>query len=120
MRAIAIACVALLAAGPALAHDIYTGVKGKDGQLCCGGTDCAKVEYHIKGAGAEFQVSISRNEWVWIPNDRITFLPVPGDPDQGDAHLCSRPATDGDRINQPEKVFGTIYLYCAFLDPGSM
>ena len=27
------------------AHDIYTGVHGKNGQLCCGGTDCAVTSY---------------------------------------------------------------------------
>ena len=29
----------------ASAHDIYTGVKGKDGLLCCGGNDCAATTY---------------------------------------------------------------------------
>ena len=31
------------------AHDIYTGVHGKNGQLCCGGTDCAVTSYREQG-----------------------------------------------------------------------
>ena len=59
-----------------------------------------------------------------IPEDRITFLPIPGDRLDGDthrAHLCYRPATNADRIGSlASNVFGDIYLYCAFIPPGSI
>ena len=31
----------------ARAHDIYTGVRGKTGLLCCGGSDCAATTSDI-------------------------------------------------------------------------
>ena len=38
----------------ASAHDIYTGVHGKNGQLCCGGDDCAATSYRERGGQYEF------------------------------------------------------------------
>jgi len=104
------------------AHDIYTGVHGKDGRLCCGGNDCAATEYREQGGHFEFLTRESR--WISIPPERITFLPVPGDPPSDDshrAHLCYRRATDDDR-NGPysTNVFSDIYLYCAFIPPGAI
>lgn len=111
---------ALTAAAPASGHDIYTGVHGKNGQLCCGGDDCAATTYRIdrghylfkKRDGAEVQ----------IPQDRITFLPIPGEDysKANGAHLCYRPANETDRVNYPESVFDDIFLYCAFVIPGSI
>ena len=108
--------------GGAAAHDIYTGVKGKDGLLCCGGNDCATTAYRERAGQFEF---LTREErWVAIPEERITFLPIPGDPPANDAHhahLCYRGATDSDRVGwRAANVFGDIYLYCAFIPPGSM
>lgn len=104
------------------AHDIYTGVHGKNGQLCCGGNDCAATSYREQGGQFEFLTRESR--WITIPSERITFLPVPGDSPNDDshrAHLCYRPATSDDR-NGPysTNVFDSIYLYCAFIPPGSI
>ncbi len=59
------------------AHDIYTGVHGKNGQLCCGGNDCAATAYREQGGHYEFLTREQR--WVSIPQERITFLPIPGD-----------------------------------------
>jgi hypothetical protein len=64
-------------------------------------------------------------QWVEIPEDRITFLPVPGDDvtntETNRAHLCYRPPTDYDRSGPNiVNVFGPIYLYCAFINPGSI
>jgi hypothetical protein len=115
--------VALLAASfsEVNAHDIYTGVKGKDGLLCCGGNDCASTTYRERGGQFEFLTREQR--WVSIPEERITFLPIPGDPPANDAHhahLCYRPATDGDRAGwRSTNVFDGIYLYCAFIPPGA-
>ncbi len=115
---------ALLAASfsGASAHDIYTGVHGKNGQLCCGGNDCAATSYRERGGHFEF---LTREErWVAIPEERITFLPIPGDQNDSDthhAHLCYRPATEGDRTGSTaSNVFDDIYLYCAFIPPGTI
>ena len=106
----------------ASAHDIYTGVHGKGGQLCCGGNDCAATSYREQGGHYEFLTREQR--WVSIPQERITFLPIPGDPPDGDshhAHLCYRQATEGDRNGAlASNVFDDIYLYCAFIPPGSI
>lgn len=83
------------------AHDIYTGLQGKNGQLCCGGSDCAATVYRERGGSYEF---LTREKaWVSIPAERITFLPVPGDPPSSEshlAHLCYRasPASDNSGI----------------------
>jgi hypothetical protein len=106
----------------AYAHDIYTGVHGKNGQLCCGGNDCAVTAYRERGDRYEFLTREQR--WVAIPEARITFLPIPGDRPEGDehhAHLCYRPATESDRNGaMSNNVFDDIYLYCAFIPPGSI
>jgi hypothetical protein len=106
-------------------HDIYTGVHGRNGQLCCGGNDCAATSYRERGGAYEF---LTREQhWVSIPQERITFLPIPGDPpdESGDeshhAHLCYRSATESDRLGpMASNVFQDIYLYCAFIPPGNI
>lgn len=114
--------VVLLALSPsAHSHEIYTGVYGKNHQLCCGGNDCAATIYRESGGDYEFLTR--ENAWVTIPQDRITFLPIPGDPPSNESHhshLCYRPANDSDRIVAPRNVFGDIFLYCAFIPPGGV
>jgi hypothetical protein len=104
------------------AHDIYTGVYGKNGQLCCGGNDCAATFFRERGGSFEFLTR--EREWIAIPAERITFLPIPGDPPNDDshhAHLCYRSATDNDRLGvASSNVFDGIFLYCAFIPPGSI
>lgn len=119
-----IAVVLTIAATPALPHEIYSGVHGKDGQLCCGQDDCTSTIYRESGGAFEFLTR--EHEWVEIPQDRITFLPIQGDEipagETHHAHLCYRRATDADR-NTPyrkENVFGSIYLWCAFIPPGGV
>jgi hypothetical protein len=106
----------------AAAHEIYTGLHGKNGMLCCGGNDCAATIYREQGS--EYQFLTREKEWVIIPAERITFLPIPGDPPSDDshhAHLCYRAATDGDRTGPyADNVFSDIFLYCAFIPPGSI
>ena len=106
----------------ASAHDIYTGVKGRNGRCCCGGSDCAATSY--RESAGRFEFLTRERRWVSIPEERITFLPIPGDRDDSDthhAHLCYRPATEGDRFGPlASNVFDDIYLYCAFIPPGSI
>jgi hypothetical protein len=113
--------LALCAPLKAQAHEIYTGLHGKNGQLCCVGDDCAATIYRERGGGFEFLTR--EGVWVAIPVDSITFLPVPGDAPSDNthhAHLCYRGATDGDRTSgRVDRVFGPIFLYCAFVPPGA-
>jgi hypothetical protein len=106
---------------PAYGHEIYTGLHGRNGQLCCGGDDCALTLYRERGDLYEFLTR--ENEWVAIPQARISFLPVPGDPPHDDghaAHLCYRAANEADRLGASINVFGAIFLYCAFIPPGAI
>jgi hypothetical protein len=122
---LSVALAAALAAatcGPTGAHDIYTGVRNKTGLLCCGGNDCAATSYREQGGRFEFLTR--EQDWIEIPQERIQFLPIPGDPPNNDshhAHLCYRSATDFDRQGpSASNVFERIYLYCAFIPPGSI
>ena len=116
------AALALAPLAEVHAHEIYTGLHGKDGQLCCGGSDCAATVYRMHGQ--QYELLAREGEWVQIPEERITFLPVPGDnvvsTETHRAHLCYRPATDADRVGHSEDVFGNILLYCAFIAPGAI
>ena len=118
------AITVLFAAFPAISHEIYTGVTGKDGQLCCGAADCSATIYRENGGTFEFLTR--EHTWVEIPADRITFEPIPGDEtpaaDEHRAHLCYRPATNFDRLTPYKRgnVFGDIYLWCAFIPPGGV
>jgi hypothetical protein len=110
------------ACGASEAHDIYSGVRSKSGMLCCGGNDCAATSYREQGG--RFAFLTREQEWIEIPQERIIFLPIPGDPPSNDshrAHLCYRSATDFDRQGPSStNVFDDIYLYCAFIPPGSI
>jgi hypothetical protein len=108
-------------------HDIYTGLHGKDAQLCCGGKDCFATVYRESGGGFEFLTR--ERHWVPIPEDRITFLPVPGDEktiaygDTYHAHLCFRDPKDTDWAHSANILHGkdqVIYFYCAFIPPGAI
>jgi hypothetical protein len=107
---------------PASAHDIYTGVTGKNSQLCCGTNDCAVTTYRENGTSFEFLTR--EKHWITIPVDRITFLPIPGDVPSEDthkAHLCYAAVlgSEGASDNVMSGPGQSIYLYCAFIDPGS-
>lgn len=123
MRGIVLAAV--LAATPAVAHDIYSGVHGKDGQLCCGANDCEPTVYQERRG--EFYFYTREKHWLRIPADRITFLPVPGDESNTEshrAHLCYRPTNVYDS-NRSERVLtddagNELFLYCAFIAPGGI
>ncbi len=121
-RRIALLSSALALTTPAQAHDIYSGIHGKGGQLCCGGTDCAATIY--REAGAHYEFLTREKKWVAIPEGSITFLPIPGDSDEDAdphrAHLCYKIADATERAQTPERVFGDIFLYCAFIPPGAI
>jgi hypothetical protein len=110
------------------AHDIYSGLHGKDLQLCCGGSDCSTTVY--RETAGRFEFLTREGHWIPIPEDRITFLPVPGEnnsPRFGDAHfghLCYRAILGNEGPAMKPNIFNgdgqQIYLYCAFIPPGSI
>lgn len=123
-RLLTIAVVCLLAT-PALPHEWYSGLHGKDGQLCCGADDCEPTVFEERHG--DFYFYTREKHWVRIPAERITFLPVPGDesdPDPHRAHLCYRPPGVYDNPSSanvfPDDAGGAIYLYCAFVPPGAI
>jgi hypothetical protein len=102
------------------AHDIYTGFVGKGGHVCCGARDCSATVYRERGDSFEFLTR--EGHWVHVPEERITWLPIPGDPPSNDshhAHLCYRETSDPE-YNSERVVSGdgqSIYLYCAVIPP---
>jgi hypothetical protein len=117
-----ILCVAIgLVAESAIGHEIYSGVKGKDGTPCCNNFDCSATIY--RESGDIFEFLTRENHWVQIPKDQIIFLPIPGDEKVSSfhrAHLCYRAAG---KYSAPGRVMSaldgsqSIYLYCAFIPP---
>ena len=119
--ALATVLVAASFAG-ASAHDIDTRLKGRDGLLRCGGKDGAATTWRERAG--RFEVLTRELRRVSIPQERIPFPPVPGDPPSDDsrhAHLCCRPALESDRMGEgASNVFDGICLVCAFIPPGSI
>jgi hypothetical protein len=128
--------IAALSAPQAHAHDIYTFLTGKDGYPCCGGEskgalrDCWRTIYRERGANFEFR--LQNGDWVNVPIDRIQFVPIPGDVEDGGshrAHLCYQdaPAQVADHlahsyIDRTLKTVGgiQIVLFCAVIPPGGL
>lgn len=115
----------LLTSAPAWSHDIYTNVHGKDGQLCCGDQDCFPTFYRNVGGDYEIFI-IAQNRWLRVPEERITFLPIPGDPSANmdhRAHICYRIADDGDKAslndNITNRIIDGLVVWCVFINPGS-
>jgi len=112
----------------ALSHDIFTGVFSKQPWPCCGGKDCAATIY--RESGGRFEFLTRENEWIEIPVDHITFLPIAGDDpairpvsdERHRAHLCYFQLYDSNHIPDIGAPFSngreTIYLLCAFIPPG--
>jgi hypothetical protein len=106
-------------------HDIYTGVHGRNGQLCCGADDCFRTMWRERGDNFEFFLPRER-VWTRVNRDRITFLPIPGDnysPIDGDqqhyGHICYVPWHGGTYPNPNLSEDGLWSIYCAFIPPGA-
>ncbi len=121
---------------PAHAHDIYSGVHGKTGNLCCGGDpitgDCTPAPARARGGFIEFIIhppSIRKSYsgmadiTISVPDSEVTFLPIPGEEKQSlppapvgyvYGHYCGRPST----FSAPN-VYNEWYTYCSFYPPGS-
>jgi hypothetical protein len=67
----------LVATWPSQAHEWYTGLHDKRGQLCCGANDCEPTHFRIVEGRYELQLRDGR--WFGLSAEDITFLPVPED-----------------------------------------
>jgi hypothetical protein len=72
-----------LTSTPALAHDLYTGLKDPAGRDCCGGHDCRPVDMCVTHDGKAGLLIVPPDCSVIEPH---AILPLPS-PD-GQAHVC--------------------------------
>ena len=81
MKELAAAIALLCVSSTVLAHDIYTNLRDRDGNLCCGAEDCMPVEATVLPDGNYY---LPRTDEV-IPADMAT--PSPDDR----FHRCTHP-----------------------------
>jgi hypothetical protein len=92
--AVALPIVALTAlSAPAAAHDWYTGQMSPDGQGCCGGYDCAPVQYDgvsCDATGCDVTILPGTHPMLTEGDGPITFRydGNPGLSPDGNAHAC--------------------------------
>ena len=95
-----VATIALLCVSNAvLAHDIYSNLRDRDGNLCCGGKDCKPVKALPLPNGSyylpESEETIPANMAMPSPDERFhrcAYNPVPSEFDPWPA-LESKPKT---------------------------
>ena len=68
---LAISLALLCVSNTVLAHDIYSGLRDRDGHLCCGGEDCKPVEAIALPNGSYYLPSTGET----IPADMATPSP---------------------------------------------
>ncbi len=112
----------------ASSHDIYMGLRSKQGLPCCGGDaktgDCEPVTYSILPNGDALIVSKRYRARVRVAKARITWSAVPGSRDE--AHWCGAPRKQyyGSSRNAPvlmwppDETDPEFVTLCAFIDPG--
>ncbi len=109
---------------PTHGHEIYTGLHGRTGNLCCGGSDCSVTTYRERGSRTE----TAKSPGCPCPGPDSYSCPIPGD-DMSDArlgraHLCYT-TMSGYQSIMPDKtqiddhgVATTVF--CAFIPPGAI
>ena len=71
MKKLVATIVLLCLSSTVLAHDIYSGLRGRDGALCCGGQDCQPVQATVLPDGNYY---LPKTNEI-IPADMATPLP---------------------------------------------
>src|SRR5262249_37056362 len=71
MKALMAAIALLCLSSTVLAHDIYSGLRDRDGNLCCGGQDCEPVEATVLPDGSYYVPATGET----IPADMATPSP---------------------------------------------
>jgi hypothetical protein len=108
-----LACIALVAiSAPTDAHEIYAGLKNRQGIACCDGTDCRPAAYRIKGGVVQMLIE---NLWFPIPSDVVEYRTVDGDTGESNGgHWC------GKFLSSTIWRYEYLRTYCAFLPPNLM
>jgi hypothetical protein len=81
-----------------LAHDIYSGLRDRDGHLCCGGEDCKAVQARVLPNGSYYLPTTNEI----IPADRAT--PSPDDR----FHHCTYDPMAGLDSGDEQKAWGEV------------
>jgi hypothetical protein len=71
MKELMATLVLLCVSSTVLAHDIYSGLRDRDGHLCCGGQDCKPVEAIVLSDGSYYLPASGET----IPADMATPSP---------------------------------------------
>jgi len=122
MRLAAGAMALLMGLSAAHGHDIYKGVYGSSGRLCCGGDpvtgDCeALAPEQITELPDAFVFQSRRyNSTVLVPKSKIEYRAIPGEIPGTAGHWCGVPRIADPTPEQPDPAHLT---YCAFVNPGS-
>jgi hypothetical protein len=80
MKALMAAIALLCLSSTVLAHDIYTDLRDRDGNLCCGGRDCKPVEavalpdgnYYLPGTDEVIPADVAAPS----PDDRSIIVSI--------------------------------------------
>jgi hypothetical protein len=102
------------------AHDVYTTLRSRTGQLCCTDRDCEAVTYRLLPDGDVFVFSSKQNAIIRVPKNMIVWSPIPGSPYE--AHWCG--AKMGPVMGDvyppvgPGEADPSYVTYCAYIDPG--
>ena len=105
MKALIAAIALLCLSSTVLAHDIYTNLRDRNGNPCCGGDDCMPVEATVLPDGNYYLPSTGEV----IPADIAT--PSPDDR----FHQCTSHLMVKDPTDNPEPVWSeTLVTRCFF------
>lgn len=129
MAAARLALALVLAASPAIAHEVYSdwysgGEKGV-GRWCCSGNlegtrgDCAPATYTMLRNGDAVMVSRRYpGRPIHVARDRILWMAIPGG-EAFEAHICALPRQPGNppTAEDPDADFTVI---CAAVSPGGV
>jgi hypothetical protein len=71
MKKLVATIVLLCMSSTVLAHDVYSNLRDREGNLCCGGQDCKPVQATVLPNGSYYLLAINEI----IPADRATPSP---------------------------------------------
>jgi hypothetical protein len=88
---------------PIPAHDIYSHLWDERGASCCDDQDCRPAFHHLTARGVQMYVD---QQWINVPNERIQYRALPGDPGEtGGGNWCGS-ANEPD-LSNPEGLYVT-------------
>lgn len=105
-------------------HDVYKGVYGRKGNLCCGGDpqagDCEALNWDQihTDRGVTIIDSKRYGHPVLVPEDRIVWGGIPGEVPGTAGHWCGIPRVAG--ATSPDQPDPSFLTFCAFIAPGGV